>query len=240
VAIDDAWGLLIFSILLASAEAVHGQGTWTETLLHGSWEVAGAFLIGISLGIPMAFLTGRIKSGEPTQAEALGMILVCGGIAVWLEASYILAAMVMGAVVANLARHHHRPFSAIEGIEWPFMILFFLLAGASLHLGSLLEAGLLGAAYIGTRIVGLLVGARLGGRFGGAQIRVRRWMGLALMPQAGVALGMALIASHHFPDLKRTVLPVVIGSTVIFEIIGPVVTRRILVRVDEVHKAGES
>jgi hypothetical protein len=58
-------------------------------------------------------------------------------------------------------------------------------------------------------------------------------MGLALWPQAGVALGMALLASHHIPELKEVILPVVIGSTIIFELIGPVMTRRALIKAGE-------
>ena len=67
--------------------------------------------------------------------------------------------MVLGATVANLATHHRRPFTAIEGIEWPFMILFFILAGASLELDSLRAASLLGLAYILLRLIGLVGGA---------------------------------------------------------------------------------
>lgn len=234
VAIDDAWGLIVFSLLLAVAQAVHGSTVGAEDLLlHGLWEVGGAFLVGGALGVPMAYLTGRIRPGEPTQAEALGLVLLCGGIANYLGVSYILSAMVMGAVVANLASHHRRPFHAIEGIEWPFMILFFVLAGASLHLETLLEIGLLGGGYIVLRASGLVAGSWLGGLAAGAAPETRRWMGWALMPQAGVALGMALLAGQRFPDYKDVVLPVAIGATVVFELIGPVITRRVLARVGD-------
>jgi Kef-type K+ transport system membrane component KefB len=142
--------------------------------------------------------------------------------------------MVLGAVVANLARHHKRPFHAIEGIEWPFLILFFILAGASLQIDSLATVGLLGAAYIILRIVGRLIGAWAGGVLSNADPLIRRWMGVALMPQAGVALGMALVATQRLPDLSDIILPVVIGATVVFEVIGPVLTRRVLILAGEV------
>ena len=58
-------------------------------------------------------------------------------------------------------------------------------------------------------------------------------MGIALWPQAGVALGMALLASQHLPELKKVILPVVIGSTIVFELIGPVMTRKALIKVGE-------
>ena len=234
VAIDDAWGLLVFTLLLAVVQAMSGQGGVGEALATGAWEIGGALLLGVVLGVPMAYLTGRIHPGEPTQAEALGLVLLCAGIAVWAQVSYILAAIVMGSVVANLAKHHERPFHAVKGFEWPFLILFFLLAGASLHLEELSQIGFLGAAYIGLRIAGRVLGAHLGGWLCGADADTRRWIGMALLPQAGIAIGMALLASQRFPEFEDVILPVVLGSSVIFEIFGPVLTRRVLTRMGEV------
>jgi len=236
VAIDDAWGLLIFSLFLAMAQAVYGQGTSVDMLMIGIWEIGIAVVLGLSLGIPMAYLTGRLEPGEPTQSEALGMIILCGGIAVWLNVSFILAAMVLGATVANFASHHKRPFTAIEGIEWPFMILFFILSGASLNINTLLATSLVGLAYILLRMCGLLIGAWAGGVISQADPLIRRWMGMALWPQAGVALGMALYASQHLPEFKDVILPIVIGSTIIFELIGPVMARKALMLVEEAQR----
>jgi len=235
VAVDDAWGLIVFSLMLTAVQAFIGQSSSIAPLFTGAWELGGALLIGIGLGIPMAYLTGRIKPGEPTLVEALGLVFLCGGIAIWLEVSFLLASMVLGCVVANLARHHIRPFHAIEGIEWPFMILFFVLAGASLHTEMLFQIGLVGSAYIILRIIGRLVGAWTGGAISHAEPLMRRWMGMALMPQAGVALGMALVAMQRRPDLGEIILPVVIASTVLFEVIGPILTRTGLVHVGEVN-----
>ena len=225
VAIDDAWGLLLFSIFLAIAQMMVGQGHPGDLLLGGIWEIAGAIALGLLLGIPMAFITGRLEPGEPTLAEALGLVLLCGGLAVWLHVSFILAGMVLGSTVANLATHHRRPFTAIEGIEWPFMILFFILAGASLDMGALAEASLIGIGFILFRFIGKILGAWAGGFIVGTDPTTRQWMGLALCPQAGVALGMALLASQHLPHLQTIILPVTIGTTVLFELLGPVLTR---------------
>lgn len=237
VAVDDAWGLIVFSIMLAAAQSLNGEGGSIEVLVSGAWDICGAILIGIALGIPMAYLTGRIRPGEPTLAEALGMVFLCCGIAIWLKVSFLLASMVMGIVVANLARHHERPFHAIEGIEWPFMILFFILAGASFQVESLFQIGFIGFAYIILRIIGRIVGAQVGGTISHADPLLRQWMGMALMPQAGVALGMALVAAQRFPDFGEIILPVVIAATMLFEIIGPVLTRGILTRTGEVRTA---
>jgi len=240
VAIDDAWGLFIFSLMLAAAEAIHGGGGVTDAIITGTWEIAGALILGLVLGVPMAYITGRIRSGEPTQAEAIGVVLICAGLAVWFEVSYILAAMVMGSIVANFAYHHERPFNAIEGIEWPFLILFFLLAGASLHLDSLIDAGWLAVGYILLRVIGRIGGVWLGGFICGAEQRIRYWLGLTLLPQAGVAIGMALLAVQRFPESEDVILPVVLGATVIFEVAGPAVTRLVLTHVGDIKRRGNS
>jgi Kef-type K+ transport system membrane component KefB len=224
VAIDDAWGLIVFSVAFALSLVLQGEGGST-VVVHALWEVGGAVGLGLALGIPMAFLTGRIEPGEPSLYEALGLVFLCGGLAIWLEVSFLLASMTLGATVANLARHHTRPFHAIEGIEWPFLVLFFVLAGAALDIASLAEAGAWLIAYLALRVAGRLVGAWLGGSLPPADRTVRRWMGMSLLPQAGVALGMALVASERLPEVGRVILPIVVASTVVFELLGPVATR---------------
>jgi len=233
VAIDDAWGLIIFSLLLTAAQSLSGGAGGPSPILHGLIEVGGALLLGVGLGVPMAFLTGRIKAGEPTLVEALGLVFLCGGLALWLNVSFLLAAMIMGTVVANLARHHARPFHAIEGIEWPFMILFFVLAGASLEVQSLGSLWLVGGAYVGFRLLGRFLSGVTGGIFSRQRTRFGLYMGASFLPQAGVAMGMALLASQRLPEMGEIILPVVIASTVLFEIFGPICTRVSLVRMGE-------
>ncbi|MDH3978144.1 MAG: cation:proton antiporter, partial [Gammaproteobacteria bacterium] len=137
-------------------------------------------------------------------------------------------AMVMGATIANLARHHEYPFHAIEDIEAPFLIIFFVLAGASLELGALIMAGSLGLVYMASRAIGKIAGAGIGALAAHTDPLTSRWMGLALMPQAGVAIGMTLVASSTFPEYRSVLLPVVIGAAIVFEIVGPLGTRMAL------------
>jgi len=141
--------------------------------------------------------------------------------------------MAMGAVIANFAGHHTRPFHAIEGIEWPFMVIFFFLAGASLEILALQEVGIIGSAYILARSLGKYLGGRLGSIFSGASERTQRWVGAALLPQAGVAIGMGLVASNQYPEYRQALLPIVISGTVFFEIFGPIFTRM------AIRKSGE-
>ena len=228
VAVDDVWGLILFVLMMALAGTLIGDAPVSSAIVTGFTEIGGGIALGLILGVPMAYLTGRIRPGEPTLAEALGFVLLGAGAAEWTGISSILTAMTMGAIVASLAKHHDRPFNAIEGVEWPFMILFFVLAGASLEIEALRFAGGIAFVYILSRCIGIYVGARFGGRLMGAGPDLRKWLGAALFPQAGVAIGMALLASQRFPEAASLVLPVVLTSTILFEVFAPIFTRKAL------------
>lgn len=225
VALDDIWALMLFAIGLAFVSTLNDYNLETSTIFMAVKDIGGAIILGLVIGFPAAYLTGRIEPGQPVLSEALGLVFICGGLAIWLDVSFLIASMVLGAVVVNFARHHEYPFHAIEGIEWPFMVVFFVLAGASLELSSVTEISIIGIVYIICRIIGKLFGARAGSMFSSADQNTKNWMGLALLPQAGVAIGMSLVASSYFPEYSQILLSVIISSTVFFEIIGPVLTR---------------
>jgi len=225
VAVDDVWGLLIFVLMVAVAGIIDGEASIGAGIVSSLIDIGGSVALGVALGAPMAYLTGRIRRGEPMLAEALGFVLLGAGIAEWFDLLAIVTAMAMGIMVASLASHHERPFHAIEGIEWPFMVLFFVLAGASLEVDALLLAGGLTLIYVLARFCGIYAGTRLGSRVVGAPPVLRKWLGLALLPQAGVAIGMSLVAAQEFPETASVVLTVVVASTVVLETIGPIFTR---------------
>ena len=236
VALDDIWGLIIFSIGL-SVVAFFTQSNGTESrILEASWDIFGAILLGALLGYPAAKLSGRLRPGRPMFAEALGLVLFCGGLALWLDVSFIVASMVMGAVVRNFAAHHEYGFHEIEDIEWPFMIFFFILAGASLQFSAIQLVLFSGGFYIVLRAAGKILGAYLGALASQSNKVTRNWMGIALLPQAGVAIGMALVATNQFPQYRDNILPIVIFSTIFFEIIGPVFTRMALGKADSLNE----
>lgn len=226
VAVDDAWGVIAFSILLGAVASAHGSlaaGLW-----GGLIEVFGALLLGLIIGLPASYASGRIAPGEPTLAEALGIVLLCAGTSIYFEVSYLLTAITAGAVIVNTARHHSSAFHEIEHISWPFLILFFVLAGASVDLDAVAEAGWLAAAFIVLRLAGRALGGWIGGRIAGFPHGIALLSGMALTPQAGVALGMALVASEAAPDLAGTILAATVATTVFFELVGPLMTRMAL------------
>ncbi|PPI85569.1 cation:proton antiporter [Marinobacter maroccanus] len=228
VAIDDGWGILVFGLSMATLGWVIGSDA-ELALLHAIWELGGAILLGAAIGLPAAWLTGRLRPGEPTQIEAIALILLLAGFSSSLGVSALLASMVAGSLVANLSHHHTRSFREIEHIEWPFLVFFFVLSGASVNLYQATDAVLLTLAYITLRLGGRILGGYLSTLVADRRgDKLPRDIGLALTPQAGVAIGMALLAAERFPELRDTILPVVVASTIIFELVGPVLVRRVL------------
>ena len=93
--------------------------------------------------------------------------------------------------------------------------------------------GLIGGVYVLCRVAGKILGAWLGGSYSGAGRETRRWMGIAMLPQAGAAMGMALVATNLLPEYRQVILSVVISTTVFFELIGPAFTRLALRHTDD-------
>jgi len=230
VAIDDAWGIIVFGLVMAGLGfLVSGDGA--GALLEAGWELGGAVLVGVGLGLPAAWLTGRLRPGEPTQSEALALVFLIAGLSEYLHLSSLLTAMVAGFVIVNVTHHHTRSFTEIEHIEWPFLVFFFVLSGASVDFAYLGSAGGLILTYIGLRVLGRYVGGRLGVTLLGHRGRdLSPGIGLALTPQAGVAMGMALLAAERHPEHGSLIVATVVTSTIAFELLGPLLVRRVLSR----------
>jgi Kef-type K+ transport system membrane component KefB len=140
-----------------------------------------------------------------------------------LDLSYLVAGMTVGAVIVNLAQHHTRAFHEIRNFEWPFMIIFFVLAGATLVPSDLVTYGLAGLAYIVFRIAGRILGGLVGGKMAHVPRNEGPYFGAAMLPQAGVAIGMALAASERFPEYAHQIMALAIGTTAAFELVGPII-----------------
>lgn len=228
VALDDAWALLLFSLLLAGLDVWSGNGNGMTALAHAGWEVGGAVLLGVALGLPLSWASGRVRRGEATTVEALAIVFLCCGLSLWLEVSFILAAMVTGFVVARIGRRPRQPFHEIAHLEWPLLLMFFIMVGASLDPASLAQLGWVGALYLLARVLGRVAGGLA--CVGDPQLPPahRPWLGLSLLPQAGVAIGVALVAAQRFPEQGAALLGVVTAAVVLFELLGPLLARRAL------------
>ncbi len=231
VALDDAWALLLFSLLLAGLDVWSGNGNGISALGHAAWEIGGALLLGLALGVPLSWASGRVRRGEATTVEALAIVFLCCGLSLWLGVSFILAAMVTGFVVARIGRRPRQPFHEISHLEWPVLLMFFIMVGASLDPVSLIQLGWVGAAYLLARVLGRIAGGLACVADPQLPLAHRPWLGASLLPQAGVAIGVALVAAQRFPEQGAELLGVVTAAVVVFELVGPLLTRRALAAV---------
>ena len=226
VALDDLFGLILFSICIAILPIFQQNIEIVHTPIFDAFrEIIGAVILGIVIGFPAAYLTGRAVPGQPLLIEALGLIMICGGLALMLDVSYLISAIVMGMVVTNFAKHHEYSFHEIENVEWPIMLIFFTFAGASIHLVSFMQVIHLVLLYILLRVMGKVCGGYIGCRLSFIDSLSSKWLGSALLPQAGVAIGMALVATSYLPEHKDLILTIIISTTIIFELLGPIFTR---------------
>jgi NhaP-type Na+/H+ or K+/H+ antiporter len=228
VAIDDAWGLLAFSISMLILRLFTDSDGAASPLTTAGYELGGSIALGVAIGWPGAILIGRFSDGEPLRVEALGLIFLTAGLSLLLGLSYLIAGMTVGAVIVNHTRHHSRAFEEVRSFEWPFMIVFFVLAGASLDAEALALVGGAGIAYAVFRVLGRILGGWLGGAMSNAPRGERRLYGAAMLPQAGVAIGMALAAAEQFPAYASQITALAIGTTAGFELIGPVITAMVV------------
>jgi Kef-type K+ transport system membrane component KefB len=134
----------------------------------------------------------------------------------------------------NLSPRGRALFDALSGTDPPFYAIFFVLAGADMDVALVREMGWLGVGYVGARACGKFFGARLGARRLGLDEAVQRYLGFALLAQAGLAVGLTIVIQNRFPAYADTVSTIVLATVGIHEMFGPVLTRFALDRAGEV------
>lgn len=234
VAIDDAWCLMLAALAIAFANAMRADVFQISIVFAGIGEIFGALIIGASFGYLFSFLRRFVKTSEEFLVYIFGLILLNVGFSIAIHVSILLSSMMMGIVVINLARENYKFFEVIRTVDAPLYLIFFILAGAHLDFTILYKMGIVGVLYIIFRVIGKVYGARLGARISKAPKSIENWIGLSLTPQAGVALGIGLVAKSTFPDFGNYIFTVIAATTVIFELVGPLLTKISLMKVGEI------
>jgi NhaP-type Na+/H+ or K+/H+ antiporter len=242
VAIDDAWCLIVFALSLAISKAVAAHVSSNlfiiKVILKSVLGIGGAFLLGWTMSLLASNLSRYIRTQTEALVYALGFIFFTIGLALSLHFSVLLACMFLGASLVNLKKTRLNFFDVIRTIDSPLYVMFFVLAGANLEIHFLREIGLVGLVYLTFRMVGKITGVYLGGAISRASKMVRRYLGLGLAPQAGVALGCALIAKSEFPQVGGLIFTTIIATTIIYELIGPLFTKFALEKAGEIGTSG--
>ncbi|MBP5373111.1 MAG: cation:proton antiporter [Clostridia bacterium] len=238
VAIDDAVGLMVFAVSLSLSESIAGGAdlSFITIVLEPLKEIVLSLLIGAALGFIVAFAEKIFKS----RANRLTIIIICvfTGVAVssLFNLSSLLLCMAIAAVYCNADHHTERVMDTYDKWTHPLYVLFFVVSGAQLDFTMVASAGLIGVLYLLSRSVGKYVGATLGATITRFDTNVKRYLGLALLPQAGVALGMAEIVKESLPlaPYAPIITTVVLCATLVYELIGPLITKWALTRAGEI------
>jgi Kef-type K+ transport system membrane component KefB len=242
VAIDDAWALIIFGFSLSLVKSfMHGAADMTAVvvdLLKTVLEIFGSFLIALLVSWIFNKLSALVVNQKDRVIFTFGFLFLVIGVSIYLQLSVLLSCMFFGAILVNSNRDSIQYFTAIQELSNPLYLIFFVLAGAHLRFDVLGTSIGVTIAYILLRTVGKILGAFIGARWVKAPKAFERYMGFALIPQAGVALACALVAKHAvggvFGDM---ILSVTIASTVIFELFGPWVTKYSLEKAKDIPKS---
>lgn len=239
VAVDDAICLIIYAIAASIAKVFidHDAITVQKVLILPVKEIALSIVVGAICGILLSYLIRISKRDSEMLPFIVGSLLLVDGIAAMLELSPLLTSMAMGIAVANLAVHKHKAFSSIEAFSPPIVAAFFVLAGSRLNIAYLPQIGLVGVAYLLFRIIGKLLGASFGATIAKAPQNVKKYIGFGLLSQVGVAVGLAITVNREFPgtELGSMVVTILLATTIITEIIGPIATKHAVTSASEAH-----
>ena len=237
IAIDNGIAIMFFGLAMATVGNIisNTDGSFLHTIILSSKDIGLSLLIGMMTGFIIDFVLHKLTQKGEMLSAGLALLLLCGESARLVGLSPLLAGMAAGCAIINRDKRDMRLFKALHDFEPPIYILFFTLAGAHLHLSSLSHAGWVGLAYFVFRIVGKVIGAWVGARLAKSSLMVQRYLGYALTPQAGVAIGLIFLISAN-PDLKmfaEIVTPIVLTGVVLSELIGPLLTRYAVVQAGE-------
>ncbi len=221
VALDDAVALIAFSICAAVAQGMENGHIGMETvLLPILWN-----LLALAGGVLAGWLLHKLISDQRSSQHRLilvvTMLLAITGMCTALNISPLLACMVMGAVYINLSGNK-KVFKQVNGFTPPIQMLFFVLSGMRLDLTALAAAGVIGIVYFLTRIAGKYLGAWVGALISKTTLPVRHYLGMALIPQAGVSIGLAVLGQRILPAESGALLStIILSSGILYEMIGP-------------------
>ena len=239
VAMDDAIGLAAFSISLAIAQSLTSGAAPTlyNMLISPLLEIILSLVVGGLLGALLSFLMRFFRSRANRLSLMLAAVLAGVALADGYGLSSLLTCMAIGAAMVNLRDDSEMLVETIDRWTPPLFTLFFVISGAELDLHVLSTVGILGLLYILARSLGKYFGARVGASVVKSEPKIRKYLGLTLLPQAGVAIGMAQVVITKLPEYGAEIRAVVLCATLVYELIGPVITRIALERSGEIPES---
>jgi Kef-type K+ transport system membrane component KefB len=244
VALNNMYVLVAFGVVTAGLTLLQSadQGwLWAGyRAVHGlAWSTIGSIALGALLGLAMDLWAARAKESGEAMILSIGVVLIAVGTSRYLGLSPLITTLALGATVANASAQGDRLLRALGRIDPPLYAAFFVLAGAELVPSSVLTLGAAGLAYTVARTIGKIAGARIGLRGEDVPPVVRRQIGYCLISSSSLALGLTIQIRSAFPEYAATVTGIVLAAVMIFEVVGPLLTRRALFAAGEARTIPE-
>ena len=242
VAFDDAIGLVVFAVSLAIAKVLAVEGgsiNVMDVLVMPLLEIIASLAIGSVIGVALSYLAKVFKSRA--NRISLCIVAVFAGVGLskvfgnGFELSDLLTCMSIGVFYVNLNKESGSVMDIMDRWTAPLFMLFFIISGSELDPLVIPSVGIIGIAYLVSRSAGKYFGARLGAKVVNADHNVRKYLGLTLLPQAGVAIGMAQKVKNTpaLSGVADAIVTVTLCATLVYELVGPLITKWAL------EKAGE-
>ncbi len=248
VALDDASGLIFFGIVTAIIKIITGQtsGDIGWLMVLPVIEILASIVFGLVLGYGLKLMTEWFTGRGNRISIVVALLFLAIGLARFVNVEFgfglssLMAGMAMGTIFTNTSKHVDQVMPLVERVTPPFVILFFVLAGADIQLNNFNVAAIaILLIYLVFRVGGKIVGSFLGARISKAGKQVERYLGFGLLPQGGIALGLSILMLDIIPPslglpydggLLRVVI---IGAVFISEIFGPILLKEVLIRSKE-------
>ncbi|MFO7728212.1 MAG: cation:proton antiporter [Desulfonatronovibrio sp.] len=239
VAIDDALAIIFFTL----AMSFFASSAESNRILLALWEIGGAVILATVLGSILGWYSRRIHEDRLRLPLDLGFLFLIIGTAQVIGLSVLLSCMVLGFISKLFYRHKTQQWlHPINAIQESIFLIFFTLAGIHFEFNVFAGAFFFIMFYIFLRSMGKYGGAWAGTKIGGSPAKVSSNVGWGLLPQAGVATGLALqiVESGAFPDHSALILNTILGSTIVFELASPFMAKFGLARAGEIGKSTSS
>ncbi|MBD3420232.1 MAG: hypothetical protein GF398_08970 [Chitinivibrionales bacterium] len=239
VALNNIAAVALFSLMLPICLSVidggQNPGLW-DFVFAPLRVLLAEVLLGGSIAAALLLLTRRQSSLTVHFSYLIIGLMLVAGISVSFRLPGFLGSMVLGFIISNYSAKKHLLLKSFSNIETPIYALFFILAGTHIDFGMAITAGAVGVAYLLSRIAGKYIAPTIGAHLAGVPATIKHNIGFALFPQAGIAIGFTLVLDSYneFQAFSDYITTIILGSVVIYETIGPVITNL------AIHKSGES
>lgn len=233
VALDDVVCIMAFGIASSVAKSLISNTSLSMILmlLEPLKEILFALISGLSFGFIFSHAIKKTKNSGETIYLSVAFIFLATTISLYFKLSSLLVLMTMGITASNFGGQERKYNILLEKITPPIIVSFFVLSGAELDFMGLKKVGLMGVVYVISRVIGKMSGAYISSKIAKYPTSVQNYLGLALMPQAGVAIGLRLIASRIIPSpYGEMIRSIVLGATIVYELIGPLVAKFALLK----------